>query len=515
MMKSGLIILLMLTFMPAWSQQYAGEEKIGCSGPGVAIGVDNPNPDHCYLWGVEDGLTPEQVNEKNPIVHPKETTWYTVTVTDQQFSFKAVDRVKVSIFFGGIKFSPTYIYPDGEQNQSKATLTTNGLGTEFPPSSYTWSIHADPDGTGAVISSDGWISNCTQSGKVTVRATKDDNPSCYAEEIIEVNIGVKDVIATDMVNEGRLAKDKDTLYIVKQPSTSHLVQFKAIPNDEATFPTGQPNWEGNPMPPSGNQASWFASLENGTYTVYAGDKKVTVVVSTPFASTIQKSLDFSLLKDFKDNKIPAYGLPLQSPYCTPIPIGVTLPAENITFGLAVEEVNKFKDPNTANKYDFSISLPAIGLAGCVPIINLSFIVGIPGVGDVWVFPYLRGAAGITLSGNVIKDPSSEMSQWDGSINAVGKVELYAGVGVDASLGPVGLSASGEAGGEYQLKCRFNEGKIEWNSSASGLQVKFAGYVYLGSPSNPSFTTPTFELGPYKIIDGFETPYSLLVDLNVD
>lgn len=514
-MRITYTLLLLCAPLFTWSQQYAGEDKIGCSGPGVSIGIDNPNPNHCYLWEVEEGLSPSQVNEKQPIVHPGETTWYTVTVTDQEFSFKAVDRVKVTICFGGIKFYPTYIYPNGEMNQAKATLTTNGCGAEFPASTYTWSIAADPDGTGATISSDGWISNCSNSGKVTVRVTKDDNPACYAEEIIEVNVGVKDVIATDMVNDGRLAHVRDTLYIVKQPSTTHLVQFKAIPNDEAEFPPGQPDWDGNPTPPSGNQATWTAPLENGTYTVYAADRRVTVIVSTPTVYTIQKSIDITKIQEFKKKVEPGYSLPLQSPYCTPIPIGVTLPAENITLGVGVEEVNMYKNPDIGTKINFSVALPAVGLAGCVPLINLSFIVKVPGVGDIWVFPYLRGAAGITIAGNATKDPSSEMSGWDGSIVGTGKVELGGGIGVDVSLGAFGLSAGGDASGEYAINCRLNEGKVEYNSSASGLQVKFAGYVYLGSPSDPAFSSPTLELGPYKIFDGFETPYSLFMDLNVD
>ena len=79
------------------------------------------------------------------------------TLTDQNFSFKAIDRVRVVIFFGGIKFHPKYIYPNGEANQAKATLTSNGYGTEFPSESFTWSVESDPDNTGAVISADGWI----------------------------------------------------------------------------------------------------------------------------------------------------------------------------------------------------------------------------------------------------------------------------------------------------------------------------------------------------------------------
>ena len=83
------------------------------------------------------------------------------------------------------------------------------------------------------------------------------------------------------------------------------------------------------------------------------------------------------------------------------------------------------------------------------------------------------------------------------------------------LAPFNLSVSGETGSDLTMKARLQEGKIETNASVGGLQVKFAGYVYVGSPSNPTFSTPTFELGPYKVIDGYESPYVEFIDLNVD
>ncbi|MBL0007200.1 MAG: hypothetical protein IPP25_08465 [Saprospiraceae bacterium] len=515
-MKFTLIVILILSAMHAQSQQYAGEEKICCSGNGAAIGIDNPNPDHCYVWAAADGLTADQVNQKTPIVKPDKTTWYNVTVTDQFFSFKAIDRVRVVVYFGGIKFYPTYIYPNGEANQAKATLTENGYGS-LPPEPFTWSVHADPDNTEATISQAGWISGCVRSGKVTIRATSTSNPECYDEEIIEVNIGVKDVIASDMVNEERKAQAGETLYIVKPLAGMHLVEFRAIPNDESTFPAGQPDWSGNPTAPPEAAESWTASLGPlaGYYTVTAGDKSVTVALSVSSPVTIQKALDLSQVKKFKEKFFNSYSFPLQSAYCTPIPIGLTIPADNITLGVALEEVNKYHNPNLGNKIDFAITLPAIGASGCLPLYNFLFIASVPGLADVYVFPYVRAAAGITIVGNVTRDPSMQMSDWDGTLNVVGKVELFAGFAVDAAFGPFNLSVSGETGSDLTMKARLQEGKIETNASVGGLQVKFAGYVYVGSPSNPTFSTPTFELGPYKVIDGYESPYVEFIDLNVD
>ncbi len=494
--------------MHAQSQQYAGEEKIGCSGPGAVIGIDNPNPDHCYLWAVADGLTEEQVNQKQPLVHPGETTWYTVTVTDQNFSFKAIDRVRVVIFFGGIKFHPKYIYPNGEANQTKATLTSNGYGTEFPSESFTWSVESDPDNTGAVISADGWISNCTQPGKVTIRATKNSNPACYAEEVIEVNVGVKDVIVRDMDNAGREAHAGDTLYVVGIGD----IEFEAIPNDESSFPPNQPEWSGSITPPGGNDYLWTADISEGTtYTVTAGDKTVTVTRLAPNTVTIQRDIDIKPIKDFMD-KFKKFTAAIQNPLCTPIPVGVVLPT-NFTGGVKFERVGKYQNPDYGYKTEFSAELPVVGVAGCAPFLPCcGVVVGVPLGGNALIFPYARFNSSISLTGAVAKDPSAENSNWVGTITFAGKLELAAGVAVDISFVGMGLTGGGETLTKFEAAARLQNDKIEHQETWGGLQAQFTGSVYFGSPSNPSWAVKA-GLGPFNLLDGAQTPWTQLVDLS--
>lgn len=491
-----------------WSQQYAGEETSCCSSTGAVIGTPDPNPEHCYLWEIADGLTADQVNQTNPLVKPNETTTYRVTVTDQEFSFRAVDQVKVKVYFGGVQLNPAYALPDGEMNQVKATLTVNGLGG-LPPDPFTWSIAADPDGTGCTINQDGWISGCNSPGKIKVRATNDDNPACIAEKEMEVNVGVRDLIVRDLTNAGREAKSNDTLYIL----ASNNIEFEALPNEGTTFPQGQPEWSGDLSPPPGNDFLWSTTITEGTYVVTAGEKTVTVIRLDPNTVTVQRGFNLGKLQEYVNKWTGYTAAGLQSPLCTPIPVNFTLPT-SITGGIKFERVGKYQNPDYGIKTELSLELPGLGVSGCAPILPCcGFIAGIPGGGSVVIFPYVRFSAGIGIQVNLSRDPSSENSGFIGGGNALtGKLELAAGVTVDISAGPFGLAGAAEVYTKFEAQSRLNGTMLEYMTSWGGIQAQFAGQVYAGIPSDPTWSV-VVGFPPQNIIDGASTPWAPFYDLS--
>ena len=501
-------IILMLPLLGV-SQQYAGPTQTACSSTGAVLGVGSPDPDHCYLWEVADGLTPEQVNETNPLVKPNRTTVYSVTVTDQEFSFRAIDRCTVKVDFGGLEIQPRYIEPNGEPNQAQAELTINGT-PPFPPDPITWSISADPDGTGCSIDQNGSISNCSSAGTVTIRATNDNNTACIAEKDIEVNVGVRDVVVRDLSHPGREAHAGDTLYMIGNGD----IEFQAYPNEESSFPDGQPEWSGDLSPPPGNEYIWMADVGIGTYTVTAGEKTVVVwrfppsVVQTGFNIDLE---GFNKLKEMLTNGSPAGDL--QSGLCTPIPIGVTLPTV-IQGNYKEELVPKYQDPNLGYKQEINLNVPAIGVAGCMPLPCCVTYLQLPNGTGLAAFAYLRGLAGLTFNINVLKDPSAADSEWDGSAGINGKVEMAGGVAADVSLGPAGLSGGVEGLTNAEGKVRINEGKLEYQVSWGGIQAQFQGLAFLGLPSNPIVSIPAV-MGPFNIVNGATSDWRLIKDLTAD
>lgn len=509
MMRTILILLFVGSSVSLLAQDYAGEDETACSGTGVTIGKTSPNSNHCYLWELADGMPPDQVNLPNPTVTPNETTSYSVTVTDQNFSFRAVDVVEVVIDFGCITFNPKYILPDGEDNQCEVKLNCNNrYGTPDP---FTWSIDADPDNTGCTIDPNtGWISGCSSGGTITVKATNDNNTACVAKEDIEVNVGVKDVIVKDLDSPGREIHVGDTLYLIG----SSNVQIEAIPNEESSFPAGQPEWSGDLTPAEGNVAQWDAFLlANGTTTITAGDDKTVVIIrlgANPVS--IGESIDKKALQKLKGT-FEQTGLPgiTGAGNCATIPVSVTIPSDaSLQASLSWQNVEKYQDPDYAKKIAVTLQFNAISVAGCLPLPCCYGNVVIPG-GSAKAFAYVRAAAGISFNINVEKDPSSEQPEdWLGSVGAAGNVEIAGGVGIDVSLGPVGINGGAEAFTDAKMEVRIRNKLLEYRVFWGGFHTQINGGVYYMEPSN---VIAPLKLGPWEIMKGSDGVWSLISDLS--
>lgn len=499
------IVFIFALHVPVFGQQYAGEEKVACGSTGAVIGVDNPNSNWCYIWEIAEGLNPADKNSSNPLVTPNQTTTYRCTVTDQNFSFKATDQVKVKVAFGGLEFQPRFILPNGEMNQSQAILNLNEpLTSGGEAGTYTWSIADDPDGTNCSIDPQtGWISGCDSGGSVKIRATRDNNPDCKAEKNIEVNIGVKELIVRDLAHAGREAKSDDTLWI----TNSGPIEFEAVPNEGTSFPSGQPDWSGDLT--ATNDIVWSTSLISpGTYSVTAGDK--TVYVKRDVESTLDISLTVDLRAlDTLAKKVEKVGPPLVSPLCTPIPVSVTVPGM-VTGSLKITNVPKYQNPDLANKIQILVSVPGFGAAGCAPLLPCCGFV-IPGTNIVG-FTYFRAAGGLAFGIDVTKDPSMANNDFTGEVNINGFVEMGVGVTVDAALGPAGISGAGEAFTKAEGKVRIKDQKLEYQLGWNGLQFQAAGLAYFGTPANPT-PIASVRFGPYNIIEGAKTDWVLIKDLS--
>ncbi|MBP6680950.1 MAG: hypothetical protein KA166_07135, partial [Saprospiraceae bacterium] len=257
---------------------------------------------------------------------------------------------------------------------------------------------------------------------------------------------------------------------------------------------------------------WSADISEGTtYVVTAGEKTVTVTRLSPNTITVQKDVDMSDFIKFTD-KFKRFEAPIQSPFCSPIPIGVSFP-NNFSVGLKLERVGKYKSPDYGTKKEFSVEAPVIGVSGCAPFLPCcGAVVSVPFGGHAVIFPYVRFASGISLTGSTAKDPSSSNEDWDGTVTLAGKLELGAGVAVDVSFTAFGIAGGAESFTKFEASTRLQENKLEHQETWGGLQAQFGGIIYFGSPADPTWAIKA-GLGPFNLIDGAQTPWATLVDLS--
>ena len=93
MKRLYLILFFWALAFTTYAQNEAGPDKVICKGGSVQIG--GPDNGHCYVWDTAPGLTDK--NKSDPTVSPTTTTKYKVTVIGQDFSFKRVDEVTVTV----------------------------------------------------------------------------------------------------------------------------------------------------------------------------------------------------------------------------------------------------------------------------------------------------------------------------------------------------------------------------------------------------------------------------------
>lgn len=474
-----LIVGLMLPLLGSTQgADYAGENTTACQGAGAMIGNAGVT-DVCYTWEPADGLNESDLHSQSPIVHPQHTTEYTVHVTGTNYSFSATDRVKVTVDFGGLVITPSYIDLSGPlTEQAQAVLTINDF--QGSSSDISWSI-LNAGTTGCVISSEGVISNCSQSGTVKVRATNEEFPGCYAEKDLEINGGIKDVTATDIANPDRVAHHDGTLYLVG----SAAAKITATPNDDSSFPSGQPEWMGPYTPPAGGVTFNTPALEPGTYEFEAGvidPKQISVIDLGEDATTLQFSLESQLLLDMlnlmKGNTVEKD----LDPFCSP-PLDFDLNAfASMKASYKSSNAIKYKDPGYDEKLEVSIEIPALAFEGCMFFPCCSGGANF-GVASAFYFTYFKAGLGLSISAAGAKDPSTATPDWAfTSLSGAVSGNLEAGLRLEVNV-PSGFGALGQANlsTEAKLECRYSPSpdKIEWNASWGGLVGKVSlGIWYL-------------------------------------
>lgn len=493
---------------------YAGPDKTACQGNGANIG--NPNPgDVCYTWDKADGLNPNDIHSTNPLVTPNFTTTYTVNVVGDNFTFNTTDQVVVSVDFGGLVITPEYInLLSPPANQATATLTINNFaGGGADP--ILWSIE-NAGSTGCTIDQSGVISNCIESGTVTVKATNQNSPACVARKQLEINGGVKDVTAKDNGNPGRIAHHNETLYLIgpATPGPAGTVTFTAVPNENSSFPEGEPQWSGPLMPPPGSEVQWVTdALSLGTYAESAGNldpKNVTVEVIGPDEVSITLGINTGLVQTLVDKIKGNAKTKEEDAFCSD-PFSIDLPGA-ISASYKSSNAVKFQDPGYDTKKEVAIDIPTISVTGCM---YFPCCTGGAKFGPVFVyyFTYFGASLGLTLNVATAKDPSASADpKWVlSNLSAAVAGKLEAGVRMESEFAENGgIIVGANISTECKLEGRYvsNPDRLEWNASWGGLVGKVSATIWYGTMDG------ALEVAFQKnLMNGAETGFQLLHDLS--
>ncbi len=509
----GTFILAFPCWMKAQGTDYAGPDGAACQGGGAVIGNSNPG-NVCYTWDAADGLNPNDIHSFNPTVRPKFTTTYTVHVTGNNFGFSATDQVEVVVDFGGLQINPSYIKLGGPlENQATAEVTVNDL-----PNGGGTIIYSipDPGSTGCdIYPTTGVIHGCMQDGEVLVRATSTNYPDCYTQETLHINGGIKDLIASDNSNDGRMASNGGTLYIIGPVAgaSTGTVNFKAVKNENASFPSGQPVWSGSFTPPE-NLPTWDTPPINiGSYSETAGSEDPkTVNISCIGANEFSVGININtgLIQTFIDKIKGNTKVKAQDPFCS-TPFAFTLPP---SLNASYKEVNvpKYHDPDYDIKKDISIDIPGISVTGCV---YFPCCTGFVAFGPVYFnyFTYLGSTVGFTLNAAASKDPSASANpEWTlSSLTPSFSGKMEAGLRLEAGYSDnAGVIGNANLSTEAKLEGRYmpSPARLEWNISYGGLVGKVGASVWYVMMDN------AIEIAFQKsLIPGSETGFQLLYDMS--
>lgn len=438
--------------------KWAGENKFSCGEEGVEIGtscaIENSN-DVCYVWEPSEGLSCTDC--PNPIANPKYTTTYKVKVIANDLSWVEHDYVTVNLSFGEMKFNPPYLRSGSDQKVEASLLKVNS-------SNISWSII--DNALGCTITSQGataLIQPGNAFGTITVQAENLDLPGCVVKESLDINAGVKDVEARDIENEGRIARNGDTLYIF-----SPIVAIEAIPN-EGGFDEETPDWKqdnyGSKKLAKGQSSGIISESipiipwTERTSQYIAGDAsvnfepKVTVIRrrdndKTTISREIQV-FDFinsanTFLKNTRFNNPVKMG---------EIEMKINLWSNNYT----TEDVGKYRDPGYANKVKDSINC-GFEVTGKIyhPAVtrNFSFY-------NVQFMSELYGSASGEFNYALLAeyDPSKdESARYGGYSTAEIIIKLGLTAGITGSL-LFDVFAEAKASAEIRLRSRYDEGKL--------------------------------------------------------
>ena len=409
MYKNVILLYIMLgTIFPLHGQLFnAGPDTTICSGTGVMLGDPNQNipSTWCITWSPAESL--DNPHAAQPHATPKNTTTYTATVLTDDWQSVVTDQVKVTVGFGGIKFTPPYLYQGGEDSVQAEVTINPGMDTVL------WTISEPTLGCG-YNEKTGKIRAGSQFGTITVKAFKKSSPECYAEEKIDINEGVKDITARDLTHPGRIAKgETDTLYLVGESAYA----ITAIPNASG-FAGGAPFWydDGTPYAflPSDGQVTMTGSTTDQHH-ITAGsaaagyqpkvvikhfDAEEYVLDIGPLVSSATEALN--KVNEFICNKI-------RKKY--PAVPQLNLNVDFADFSYKRSIVEKYNHPG----FDYKRSIEAsasMGMSGRIyhPGFTQTFDFSLIGFA-VGTELYLEPFFDLTLSGGAAKDPSSDNPNW--------------------------------------------------------------------------------------------------------
>ena len=455
-MKYWLFTCCLLLPIAAGSQQFfnAGPDKETCEGKPVQIGPPDFNPNLCYRWVPATNLSCADC--PNPIATVETDAEYTLYITDDDFTAGFSDEVKIMVTFGNITFDQSYVKQGTEE---KVTATLN----EYDGSAFTWDILDDKLGCSIVSSgtNTALITPGTQYGKITVVAKKGNDMECVAKAVIDVNVGVKDIVVSDFNNPGRKARAGQTLYVI----TDRAVNVTAIPNSGETFAPPNPVWH-EPYSesitiPDGTVEYFHNPLVDGDASFTAGYgypdfTPTTYVEEVPSVETIIPQPNYlptiSQISE-KLNEKANYKDPLPPP-------APQLSVELQLLGTQLKStpVEKYNDPGWDFKYDFNLqsSISCTGEA-YHPVLTKTIafpeLLGGDEIASTKVSLAIIGSFG--LSAGLVKDPGNENPDWrvNSTLTADASFTLRAQASASLEIGnawkaEVIGSANAKAGAEF-------------------------------------------------------------------
>lgn len=413
----------MFLFLPvsAWTQQWAGPDKHMCEfGDGVQIGSNTPCPDCCYLWSNAELLSCSDC--KNPeVISLPDTTIFKIQVYDKYLKLLGTDEVQVDQSFGNIHFTPDFLI-QGSDDSAIAELLV--VADNFDPDEIYWDFEGNDLGCSMNVLPEGYkaaIHPGVNYGTISIRADYNGpniTGECYALADIDVNNGVKDVIAVDLNHDDRTAGTGETLYVVGHGD----VQIKAIPN-EGGFKHGVPDWKpdthGSATPQDGvaiqtmNETPTLLGRESDYQAGEGPDfmPKVKVIRYAP--SVVENEIEVPGLSDFIDKlqeKLKFKDSEFVEPECgsfTPLALNINAP----TFRYKTSIVERYKNPGWGTKEEVLIDA-GIAITGKIyhPVFTKHAYIPII---DIYACSqlYAGAEAALTISITASKDPSQENGDW--------------------------------------------------------------------------------------------------------
>lgn len=516
MKKIATVIFILITIFYAdvQAQNWAGPDKATCGEKGVMIGSSDACNGCCFSWSPAEGLSDAHI--KNPIARPKKPTWYTVTVVDENLSWKKTDKVFVDLSFGEFIFEPDHL----EQGSDEIALVRLKNNIENHPT--TWSL---PDPLGCTIEPSGdpnlaSIHPGNQYGKLLVKVQNANDAECYFTDYIPVNNGVKDLIVKDLNNPERMAKTGETLYLVGLEESEVIAKLIAIPN-EGGFANGNPMYhpnftlEHNPINGEDEQEVTeepTIALAGGNTAVYqAGESpdyepEITVVRIHPAESSVEALELFqnmmTFLQEWKDRfDFENLDLDAQGP-----PPGPECPSQdpfdvNWNFGLVFKgiEVEKYNSPALGTKRDLSLDF-GVHIAGRIYHPTLTCHCSKFGVGicsEVFAGVDLNQDFHLSMtSDQSLADPSYKLNDPQLEIVMTGlagfNITLLSGLGIDL-IGQGSATVSTKLIFEYKTET----GDITAAASLAPITLKIEAAVV--NETNMGEFEPVFNLISEEVV----------------